>query len=208
MSFFCFNLGWWACALGASHGHPWIGPLLAPLWVGLHIFYSPYPRGETVFLIFLCFFGFAVDTVLIHLGLFAPRPMELFAPLWLVTMWVLLGMTFESMRMMKKNRWLLCLSGAVSGPLSYYCTEAVNILHYARPLWFSLAVHALFWAALTPALLKLRDWILMKTRVSEFSGLQSASEHLVPAAVRLAVVTPPSATPTPPDKPERPSNGH
>ena len=31
LSFISFNLGWWACALGASHQAAWLGPVLAPL---------------------------------------------------------------------------------------------------------------------------------------------------------------------------------
>jgi hypothetical protein len=211
MSFITFNLGWWACALGASHQEPWIGPALAPLWVGLHIFYSPVAKGETIFLLLLSVIGFALDTLLIQLGLFATIPAQTLAPLWLVTMWILLGLTYESMLMMRRNRALLIISGAVSGPFAYYCTEAVNILHYARPLWLSLALHGLLWGALTPALMYLRTEILRRTEhklsvlvvpLEPVAG--EAVETVTPAAEpRTAglVVLAPMAKRSDPDKP-------
>lgn len=160
LSFICFNLGWWACAIGASRGWPWFGPALLPLWMGLHLYYAPVRKGEALFLVLIGTLGFVIDTAFLHLGLFTLASKSLFAPAWLVTMWILLGQNFESMLMMRRNRWLLALSGAISGPLSYYCGEAVNVLHYARPLWMTLSAHAVFWALLMPMLFKLRDYSL------------------------------------------------
>jgi hypothetical protein len=157
LSFFSFNIGWWACALGTSHGYPWLGPALLPLFVGFHLYYSPVSKGELLFLVLLAGIGFVADTVLMHAGLFALIPQQTWAPLWLVAMWILLGQTYESMLMMRRKKLLLCLSGSFSGPLSYYCFEALGILNYTKPLWLSLILHAIFWAILTPALFLVRD---------------------------------------------------
>lgn len=156
LSFFSFNIGWWACALGASHGYPWIGPASLPVFIGLHLYFTPVPKGEALFLALLGVIGFGIDSVLMKVQFFTIDGAE-FAPLWLVAMWVLMGQTYESMLMMRRNMWLLSLSGAFSGPLSYYCFEALNLLTYARPLWLSLAAHAVLWAALTPIFFWLRE---------------------------------------------------
>jgi len=160
LSFFSFNIGWWACALGASHGWPWLGPVVLPLFVGVHLYFSPGRKGEALFLAALGVIGFSIDTVLIRLGLFAITPPTHWAPAWLVAMWILLGQTYESMLMMRQNKYLLALSGAFSGPLSYYCFEALSLLRYVRPLWLSVAFHACFWAILTLGLFLVRDRIL------------------------------------------------
>jgi len=160
MSFLSFNIGWWACALGASHDHPWLGPAVLPLFVGLHLYYSPTRKGECLFLILLGAIGFVIDTIFIHVGLFKLSPDGLLAPPWLIGTWILLGQTYESMLMMRKTPALLALSGGFSGPFAYYCFEALDILEYRRPLWISLALHAVFWAAATFALFVVRDWCL------------------------------------------------
>jgi hypothetical protein len=160
LSIFSFNVCWWASALGVSHGQPWVGPALLPIFVAAHLYFSPVSKGDAVFLALMGIIGFVIDTVLIRLELFTLIPAAVYAPMWLVAMWILMGQTYESMLMMRRSKFLLCASGAFSGPLTYYCFEALNILHYARPLWLSLAAHAVFWAAITPALFKVRDWSL------------------------------------------------
>lgn len=185
LSFFSFNIGWWLCAIGASNGDSWIAPAILPLFVGVHLYYSPVSKGEAVFLALLAGLGFCIDTGLIQLGLFEVYPESEFAPIWLVAIWVLLGQTYESLLMMKRNKWLLIASGAFSGPLSYYCLEALGILLYRRPLWISLILHGMFWGALTPALLKIRQIILHRMGVSAQvlaqAEVATVALHVVPS---------------------------
>jgi Protein of unknown function (DUF2878) len=156
--FVTFNIGWWACALGASYGHHWIGPTLLPIWMLLHARIMPNPKGETLFLVMLGVIGFAVDSALIQAGLFrlTPEPSP-WAPLWLVSMWILFGITFESTLLLRRRLALLLVLGAISGPISYFAGEALKVLEYARPLWLSLLLHGLIWAITYPLLFHLRD---------------------------------------------------
>lgn len=157
LSLALFYVGWWASALGAKHGMPWLGPALVPFAVGLHLAFSPVRKGELRFVILLAFTGLIIDSVLIKLQLFTITGGETYAPQWLVAMWVLLGLTFEGMLAMRRNFWLLVLAGGLTGPLTYIWCEGVELLSYSRPLWYSLPLHAVFWAALTPLIFKLRD---------------------------------------------------
>jgi hypothetical protein len=157
LSFASYNLGWWACAFGPKWGMPWLGPALIPFWVGVHLYYSPTRLGELLFFIALAAFGFAFDSLMIFAGVFRIIPETHFAPMWLVSMWVLLGLTFESMLVMRRNRWLTCLAGVMSGPLCYLFAEAVDILAYHAPWWGAIAVHGLIWAVLMPFLFTIRD---------------------------------------------------
>lgn len=178
LSFATFNVGWWGCALGASRGWPWLGPAMLPILAGLHLYFAPVAKGEAVFLVALGFIGFAIDTAFLHAGLFSVNAFTGVAPMWLISMWILLGMTFESMLMMRRNRWLMLLSGAMSGPLSYYCCEAVHVLHYARPLWVSLPLHAAVWALLLPVLFRVRDYALLGVMgAAEASALAADSQQ-------------------------------
>lgn len=145
-------------------GYPWAGPALLPMWVGLHLFLSPTPLGELIFFAGLAALGFLIDTALIQLNLFTLTDGRLWAPGWLVAMWVLLGLTYESMLGWRKRTWLLLLAGGITGPLTYIWCEAVNLLSYTRPLWLALAIHGIGWALLTPLLFRLRDFSLLAVR--------------------------------------------
>lgn len=157
LSFVTFYLGWWACALGASYGYPWIGPLLVPIWVALHIYFSPTRLGEFYFCIAIAAAGFFIDTILIWLNVFTIEPVTDLAPVWLVGMWVLWGLSFESMLMLRSRFWMMFVMGAISGPLTYYACEALNILFFVRPLWMSVGIHGLLWGLLIPGLFLVRD---------------------------------------------------
>lgn len=160
LSFVSFNLGWWACALGPKYGYAWAGPVTMPLWIGLHLYYSPTRLGEALFLFALAPLGFLVDSGLIYAGIFHIQPTVSFSPLWLVCMWILLGITFESMLTMRRSLILVCLMGVLSGPLSYTFAQAVDILIYADPDWLSMGLHGVLWAAMMPMLFALRDQCL------------------------------------------------
>lgn len=160
VSFMTFNLGWWACAWGAAGGYWWVGPALTPAWVALNLAQSRARLGEAAFLAFLGVFGFAFDTLLIYLRLFDAGPDAVMTPLWLVSMWILIGFTFEQIAPMRRRWSTLFLVGVLTGPLSYYWAEALDLVHYSRPLWFALAVHSLVWAGLMLLLFNVRDFCL------------------------------------------------
>jgi len=210
LSFLSFNLGWWACAFGAMKGYPWVGPALLPLWVGLHLYLSPTPLGELLFFLILCPVGFLIDTALIKSGLFTMAGAESYAPLWLVAMWILLGLTYESMLALRQRTWLLLLSGAVYGPLTYVWCEAVHLLAYSKPMWGSLLIHGVLWAALTPVLFKLRDLSLMaslgRPEAASAPAMQAQELARVLADLGRELRVPPPA-PRPPEPGWQPEAG-
>jgi hypothetical protein len=165
LSFVSFNLGWWVCALGPRYQMDWIGPASMPLWLGLHLYFVPKPTrlGEGLFLVLIGLLGFFIDTVLIYLGVFSISPEVIMTPAWLVCMWVLLGLTFESMLAIRKSLILVCFMGVLSGPLSYLFAQAVNILRYQDPAWLNMALHCALWAVLMPLLFALRDFTILRT---------------------------------------------
>lgn len=166
----------------------WIGPASMPVWVGLHLYFTPVRKGETYFLVAIGLLGFAFDTLLIRLGLFQIHPETTFAPAWLVCMWILLGITFESMLLVRRRLLFVCLAGVMSGPVSYLFAQAVNILIYAEPKWLMLSIHGLIWAALMPALFKMRDLIVG-------ASVHRSPVHLVPAGMRVVDPLDPQAKP-------------
>ena len=198
-----FNLGWWACAVGASQGHAGLGLIPIPFILGIHLRSAPVWRGELVFLIALAIVGFAVDTVLIQAHLFELRSGYPVAAGWIVGMWILFGQTFESMLALRRRLWLLCGAAAMTGPLSYYAGESLNLLTYARPLAVSLLLHGLLWALLIPALFKMRDYTHQVAQHGFRNGLSAIRSR--PAADSVGATAPqlpvsPGAKPSGPGK--------
>lgn len=178
ISFATFNAGWWVCALGPRYQMEWIGPASMPIWIGLHLYFTPVKKGEALFLIGMGALGFVFDTALIQAGLFQIHPETSFTPAWLVCMWILLGITFESMLLVRRRLLFVCLSGVMSGPISYLFAQAVHILSYAEPKWLTLSIHGIIWAGLMPLLFKLRDYIVGAT-------VHHVPVHSVPAGMRV-----------------------
>ena len=127
LSYFSFNIGWWACSLSPYYGMPWLGPSIGLILVFVHLYFSPTPVGEGVFFFLLAAIGFCIDSILIYAHVFSIIPAQPAPPPWLITMWVLLGITFEGMLIMRQNILLVYLAGLLSGPLSYIFAEAVEI---------------------------------------------------------------------------------
>ena len=46
INFLLFQIGWFAAVLGAAHGAPWLGVVVVPLVLGLHLALSPDWRPE------------------------------------------------------------------------------------------------------------------------------------------------------------------
>jgi hypothetical protein len=173
LGFFSFYVGWWACALGPVYGYPWLGPVILVPLIAIHLYVSPVRKGEALFLLLLGMMGWAIDSLWIQLSLLTLEGE--FAPGWLVGMWILLGMNFEGLLVMRKSRWLIALSGLVSGPLSYFFAQAMGILKYSEPTFWNMSMHAVFWMALMPRLFELRDWCLLDT-IKRHSGDSGGNE--------------------------------
>ena len=41
LSFAAMQLGWFACVVGAAHGHPWLGPAVVLATLALHVRHEP-----------------------------------------------------------------------------------------------------------------------------------------------------------------------
>jgi len=59
-----FQIGWFACVMGAAYGFYWVGPMVVVTVFGLHLYLTDcYKRECLIGLVFLIA-GFTADTVL------------------------------------------------------------------------------------------------------------------------------------------------
>lgn len=158
---FSIYFGWWSAVMGPSYGYPWFGPIVIPAFALAHLIFSPTPYREAFFVFSLAPIGFLIDTAFIRASLFsiAPEPTQI-APAWLVSLWVLLGFSFEGLLAMRRHPLLIALAGLISGPFSYFFIDSMGVMSYRSPLWLALTLHGIAWIFLMPLLFKWRELCL------------------------------------------------
>jgi len=151
------QLGWLACAWGAANGLPWLGPLVVAVHLGIHLYWSAERRREAVFIVIVTLLGLVVDSLqkvsglVVYAADFPALPW--LAPPWIVAMWTLFATAINSSLKWLDGRYgLAAILGAVFGPLSYRAGAALGAASFSYSEGLSLAVLALIWAAVMPAL--------------------------------------------------------
>jgi Protein of unknown function (DUF2878) len=170
-----FQIGWFACVLGAAYGLPWFGTGAALAIVGWHLSYAANPRNELILVAIAAGMGALWDTALVALGWIQYEHGTLVpgaAPHWIVALWMLFATTLNvSLGSLKRNLGVAAAFGLIGGPLAYYGGAKLGALVLAEQ---SLALIALAvgWAVLTPLLLRLAD---------RFNGFVPLPSHTVEA---------------------------
>lgn len=137
--FAAFQVGWFACVLGAAREHEHVGPFVVLAILAAHFAITRDRRGAAVLSLCSLAVGLAVNTILQASGsVVAPGPIT--GPAWLLALWPLFAMLFdESMSWLRGRYALAAILGAVGAPLSYWGGERAGALRLGtRPLDFVL----------------------------------------------------------------------
>jgi hypothetical protein len=157
VNFIAFQLGWFACVLGAAHGMPWAGTGVALAIVAWHLARANEPRPELVLILVAAGIGALWDSGLAALGWIRYSSGVLIdgtAPHWIVALWMLFATTLNlSLGWLKRNMVLAAVFGALGGPLAYFGGAKLGALELVEP-GAALGALALGWAVLTPLLLQ------------------------------------------------------
>jgi hypothetical protein len=146
-----FQLGWFACVLGAANGHAAEGALVALVIIAWHIAQAQAPVREAAIAALAALVGAAFENLLLGLGWMRVQD----GVYWLVVLWALFATTLNgSLRALQTRPWLAALFGAVGGPLAYYAGGRMGALDLVQPAAM-LAALAVGWALATPLLLSL-----------------------------------------------------
>jgi hypothetical protein len=151
-----FQIGWFACVLGAAHGVPWVGPVAMAAITLWHLSRARYLRRELLLLAGAAVAGLIFDSALMRLGLVrfsAGAAVAGLAPLWMIALWILFATTLNvSLRWLHGRPAIAVALGLVGGALAYYSGARLGAL-VLTPVNKALPVIALGWAASTPLLL-------------------------------------------------------
>ncbi len=153
-----FQIGWFACVLGAAHGVAWAGSLAAVAIAGLHLAAAQRARVELRLLLIAIALGFAWDSAVAAAGLIAFSGgglLEQLAPHWMAALWLLFATTLNvSLRWLRGRSGLAAVLGLIGGPLAYYAGAQLGALNFPDPA-AALAAQAIGWAVLMPLLVRL-----------------------------------------------------
>ena len=153
-----FQLGWFACVMGAAQGHPWAGTLVGTAIVAWHIRSAMRPMAEFNLLVQVVLIGAVWDSLLVTLGWIAYPSGTLLAgtaPHWILAMWALFATSLNvSLRWLRGRLQLAVLMGAVCGPLSYWAAVRLGAVQFVHPAQVMVAL-AVGWSLIMPALMLL-----------------------------------------------------
>jgi len=157
-NFAAFQIGWFACVLGAAHGAPWLGIGVTALVVAWHLVAAAQPGVEARLIVIVAMLGAIWDSALVALGWIDYASGTIVAgaaPGWIVAMWALFATTLNvSLNWLKGRDWLAVAFGSIGGPLAFYGGAKLGAVSFPQPL-FALGALAIGWAILTPILTRL-----------------------------------------------------
>ncbi|MDH4133176.1 MAG: DUF2878 domain-containing protein [Gammaproteobacteria bacterium] len=155
INFVLFQVGWFACVLGAAWGIPWAGTGIAMAIVAVHLLLAGEPLAESKLLAIAAGIGLVFDSALATFGWVSYPSGVLLAgtaPHWILALWLLFATTLNVSLAWLKPKPLLCIVfGAFGGPLAYYGGARLGALTLVEPV-SALTALAIGWAVITPFL--------------------------------------------------------
>ncbi|MBM3989095.1 MAG: DUF2878 domain-containing protein [Planctomycetes bacterium] len=163
-NFVGFQACWFACVLGAARGMEWLGPLSTSLFLGWALLRSHNAARELVSLALVAVLGTLVDSLQLHMGWlkYAGTPLAgVLAPAWIVALWIVFAMTFDSsLAWLARRRAWFAIFGAVGAPCSYWGGARLGAVSFGEPLWPSILGISACWGAALP----LASWLVERVR--------------------------------------------
>ncbi len=154
------QLGWFACVLGATGSHPWVGPCVVLATLTVHVgMRAPGARAAEIFVLAAsALLGFAVDTVLLRCGVIA-RADTAVSPPWLIALWPNAAAATAaggSLAFLSNRPWLAACLGGVAGAVAYGAGSRMGAIGLGESSWRSLGVIGVAWACVLPIFFWLR----------------------------------------------------
>ena len=160
-NFILFQLGWFACVLGAANDLPWLGVVVVGAIVAFHLAMADSPYREIQLIILTVFVGGLWDSLMVVTGQLVYTNGMLIssmAPYWILSMWLLFATTFNiSLRWMKNRLLLAAALGASFGPIAYYAGSMLGAVTMPDTLTSSLVI-GLGWLFIMPMLMQLSNF--------------------------------------------------
>jgi hypothetical protein len=162
VNFIGFQVGWFACVLGAANDKELLGMIIALGVIIYHVVTQGDSRKELKLVLAATAIGLLWETWVLNLDilLYPSHPDALFwAPTWLIMMWALFATTINLSMGWLKGRWVLSVfMGAVFGPLAFIGGEKLGAVVFLDST-LSIVTLSVGWGLLMPLLLWLAERI-------------------------------------------------
>ncbi len=159
LNFIGFQVGWFACVLGAANGYPWLGPAVVMALAAANLVARRRFAADLLLVVLAAVLGYAVDSVLVIAGILqfdAAAQLGRPSTVWMVAMWVNIALTLNASLGWLQGRYVLAaVLGAVAGPPAYLAGARLGAVDFAAPVAISLLVVSVEWLVSMPALLGL-----------------------------------------------------
>ena len=169
-NFIGFQIGWFACVVGAAQGYPLVAVAVVSIIVIFHLLRDNNLYSELCLIISAVFIGIIWESLLLASGWLAYASSgvaSIFVPIWLVAMWALFATTINHSMAWLKNRYFLALLlGAVFGPLAFIAGENLGAVVFLDRT-MALTSLAVGWAVLMPLLLWLAQQFKHRINIME-----------------------------------------
>ena len=165
INFVLFQVGWFACVLGAAKQTPWLGVIVVAAIVAWHLSQAINAKPELILLAIALVIGGLFDQVMLSSNLisyqahgweFLNNPSAL-TPAWILALWAeFVTLLNVSLKWMRSKHLVAILFGAIGGPLAYMGAEKLGAvtLNNFPATYIALG---LGWAIFTPLLLKFSE---------------------------------------------------
>ena len=169
-NFVLYQIGWFACVIGAAKQMPWLGVIAVLIIIIWHLTQAKQPKQELKLLFIVLVIGGTFDQLLLNHQLISYQAhgwgsaswSHLIVPVWILALWAefvtVLNVSLRWLKQIKPPvRWIIAvLFGAIGGPLAYMGAEKLGAvtLNSAPASFIALSVG---WALLTPLLIKLSE---------------------------------------------------
>ena len=162
VNFIGFQVGWFACVLGAANNKELLGMIIALGVIIYHVVTQGDSRKELKLVLVAIAIGLLWETWVLNLDILRyPSHSELlfWPPSWLIMMWALFATTINLSMGWLKGRWALSvLMGAVFGPLAFIGGEKLGAVVFLDST-LSIITLSVGWGLLMPLLLWIAERI-------------------------------------------------
>ena len=162
VNFIGFQVGWFACVLGAANDKELLGMIIALGVIIYHVVTQGNSRKEIKLVLVAVPIGLLWETWVLNLDIlsYPSHPELLFwPPSWLIMMWALFATTINLSMGWLKGRWALSvLMGAVFGPLAFIGGEKLGAVVFLDST-LSIITLSVGWGLLMPLLLWIAERI-------------------------------------------------
>jgi len=150
LNYALYQVGWFACVLGASWGRPGVGLSIALVLIGAHVVLSSERKVEVGLVLFATVVGAAVEVFQIAAGTYhftSGTVHEVWPPPWLLAMWAQFANTFRfSLRRVIARPLPAALFGAVGGPVAFIAGQRLGAVTLLPPVSHGVIRLSVTWA--------------------------------------------------------------